>query len=123
MQIVYVVLGILLFTYSGYAIGLAAYCAQVPSLQHARKVAWYIPLFILTFPIFVLTAKDLENRFKHIWNFLRLPDKGLCFAVIFENVLAKEDGKAYNYQMRKPRTDFSFAKTVLTMTNYTLSCQ
>ena len=98
MKAVIIVFAILLFAYIGYALGLDAYCNQIPVLRKASKYAWVIPLYLVIYPIYVLFSKNVENRREHFKKFMSIPDKGILFATVFEEIEVEEQGKNYNRQ-------------------------
>ena len=113
MRIAAILCGIFTFTYIGYAVGLAAYCNQVPTLQRAKKCAYVIPLYIIIFPFALIYMKKRAKTEMTLWEYFRMPQKGLVFAIAFEELLSREQGRAYNYQQKtkqvilpKPNTFF-----------------
>lgn len=100
MKVTVVVLGVLLFAYLGYVVGLGLYCDQVPSLRRAKKFVWIVPWCIFSYPIYLLFEDGVENRLEHLLIYIRIPEKGTLFITVISEVVATEKVVARNHRVK-----------------------
>ena len=110
MKIACIVLGVLACSYFGYVVGLSAYCDQVPLLQKTRKITWLIPFYMVAYFIYLLFARSGKDKWPRIKRFIKLPEKGAFFVIIFEDILTEEHVEFNSYKVPKDREKFNMKK-------------
>lgn len=81
--------------YIGNAIGLSILCETVPKFKRAKKYVWFAPALTILFFIQLVFDKDLEEKWRFIWEFVRLPNKNILTLSAIAFVCEEERNRRY----------------------------